>query len=199
MPRLRALQAAQRPDGRSASIWPFLRLAAVLAVLGAVLILIGRLVGAWEEISYPELQRAKVSEQVAEAQRHSAELRKQTADENAKAQVEPDWQARIVAVQGSVQIALLVALPIALLTVLVGVGLLMRRHLSMPTRDGRVPLVGVDREFSLEALQRYQELRSGYRILPPPRRTAGGELEAVGTDGETFRLTTGVPSVPHET
>ncbi|MBJ7605363.1 MAG: hypothetical protein JF885_03495 [Candidatus Dormibacteraeota bacterium] len=161
--------------------------------------LIGRLVATWEEITYPELQRAKVAEQVAEAQRHSAELRKETADENAKAAVEPDWQARIVAVQGSVQVALLVALPLAVLSALVALALMIRRHLSMPTRDGRVPLVGVDREFSLEALQRYQELRSGYRILPPPRRPVGGEFEGVGTDGEAFRLTTGVPSVPHET
>jgi hypothetical protein len=41
---------------------------------------------------------------------------------------------------------------LALVAGLVGTGLFVRRHLSLPTQDGRVPLVGLDRELSAEAL-----------------------------------------------
>jgi hypothetical protein len=65
--------------------------------------------------------------------------------------------SRISAVVHVVEIRGLVAVPLA---VLVGGGLLFRRHLSLPTKDGRVPLVGLDRDFSLDASQRYQALIS---------------------------------------
>jgi hypothetical protein len=54
-------------------------------------------------------------------------------------------------------VALLVAAPAALV---VGI-LIFRRHLSLPTADGRVPLVGEDQELSREAPLRYQSLRAG--------------------------------------
>ena len=37
---------------------------------------------------------------------------------------------------------------------------MLHRLLSLPTKDGRVPLVGLDRAFSLDASQRYQALIS---------------------------------------
>ena len=55
--------------------------------------------------------------------------------------------------------------------VAVAAGLMLRRHMRLPTVDGRVPLIGLDREFSLEALERYQALKSSgpvYQALREP-------------------------------
>jgi hypothetical protein len=57
--------------------------------------------------------------------------------------------------------------------------LMVRRHLSLPTADGRVPLVGLDRDLSREALFRYQALRGGgasFEALPIEQPRSRSEL-----------------------
>jgi hypothetical protein len=72
-----------------------------------------------------------------------------------------------------VGLGVLVAVPAFLV---LGAGLLLRRHLSLPTKDGRVSIVGLDRELSREALIRYQlrELSgvATYEALPAQRPAA---------------------------
>jgi hypothetical protein len=66
-------------------------------------------------------------------------------------------------------VALLAAVPIGLIALLVAGALWFRRSMSLPTADGRAPLVGLDRELSREALLRYQALKgpgSVYEALP---------------------------------
>jgi hypothetical protein len=52
--------------------------------------------------------------------------------------------------------------------------LVFMRHLSLPARDGRVPLVGLDRELSAQALFHYQARRAGgagFEALPVRTRS----------------------------
>jgi hypothetical protein len=56
---------------------------------------------------------------------------------------------------------LAVAAPAAPVAALVLGILMFRKNLSLPTADGRVPLVGEDRELSREAPLRYQTLSAG--------------------------------------
>jgi hypothetical protein len=52
--------------------------------------------------------------------------------------------------------------------------------MSLPTKDGRVPLVGLDRELSAEALFRYQALQSsGPRLEALPMGRSGKRLDAL--------------------
>jgi hypothetical protein len=67
--------------------------------------------------------------------------------------IEASWDPITAGVVHMVGLGLLVGVPLVLL---LAAGLLLRRHLSLPRRDGRVAIVGLDRELSREALIRYQ-------------------------------------------
>lgn len=105
--------------------------------------------------SDPVVAAARSRQTAAEADLRTGELQRQNAAEAASAADSLTWGSRISGVGHVAEIGALVVVPLA---VLVGAGLLFRRHLSLPTKDGRVPLVGLDREFSLDASQRYQAL-----------------------------------------
>ena len=89
----------------------------------------------------------------------TAQLNREATTTRAEGAAEASWQPWTVGAEHVAVVALLGAVPVGLLLALVGAGLMFRRHLSLPTRDGRVPLVGLDRELSAEALLRYQALQ----------------------------------------
>lgn len=110
---------------------------AVLSALGSCLTQVRQTV---EELANPQVQQAQQRAQIAEADNRAAQLRRDTANQQARQVVEPSWQQRIVSAEGAVTIALLGALPIAALAILVAAALLLRRHLSLATeRRPRAP------------------------------------------------------------
>ncbi|MBJ7597756.1 hypothetical protein [Candidatus Nephthysia bennettiae] len=181
------LSAAPARKGWATYIGATLRLLAVVAVLAASMAMLNQLRATVEELASPQVQQAQQRAQIAEADNRAAQLRRDTANQQARQAVEPSWQQRIVSAEGAVIIALLVALPIAALAILVAAALLLRRHLSLATKDGRVPLVGLDRELSREALLNFQQLQGGYQVLSPPPRRLAGELDS--PEPERPRLT----------
>jgi hypothetical protein len=110
--------------------------------------------------SDPAVAAARARQAAAEADLRAGELQRQNRAEQATAIDSLTWGSRISTVGHVVEIGVLAAVLAAVVGALVGAGLLFRRHLSLPTKDGRVPLVGLDREFSLDASQRYQALIS---------------------------------------
>jgi hypothetical protein len=115
----------------------------------------------------PEVQRAQVQTRVAEEQHRTAELQRETVTIRAQGNAKAPWEPVMVGAEHIALLALLIAVPLALVGVLVGTALLFPRHVSLPTSDGRVPLVGLDREFSQQALQRYQRSSRRARCLRP--------------------------------
>ncbi|MBJ7599757.1 hypothetical protein [Candidatus Nephthysia bennettiae] len=176
----------QRSPARGVSIGWLLRAAAIVAVAMVSMSVLGQLRLTWEEISNPQVQAAQQRAQIAEADNRAANLRRDTANQQARQAVEPSWQQRIVATEGVIVVALLVAIPLAIVAILVALALLFRRHLSIPTRDGRVPLVGLDRELSREALIGYQQMLGGRGwsanivAMDRERIAAAGELVEQG-------------------
>jgi len=160
-------------------------------VIGLLLATVSVLAGIRETVmlSSPEVRAAQARQSIAESNYRTAELNRQTVDTRARGAAEAAWEPWKVGAQSVAVVALLGAVPVTLLAALVGAWLLFRRHISLPMPDGRVPLVGLDRELSAEALFRYQALRSGspYEALPavgsysahPERRS---EMVALGDE-----------------
>lgn len=110
--------------------------------------------------SDPAVAAARSRQAAAEADLKTGELQRQNRAEQAAAAEDLTWGSRISAVGHVVEIGAVALVPVLLVGALASGGLFVRRHLSLPTKDGRVPLVGLDREFSLDASQRYQALQS---------------------------------------
>jgi hypothetical protein len=89
-----------------------------------------------------------------------------------------------------VGLGLLVVVPLA---VLLACGLLVSRHMSLPTRDGRVPIVGLDRELSREALIRYQlrELAGVAMYEALPAKSEKSPISAIAGDDQSAELLDG--------
>src|SRR2546426_3890978 len=107
-------------------------------------------------LSSPAVREAQARQSVAEANYRTAELARETRSADAQAASEAAWQPWLTGAERVALIALLVAVPVGLVALLVGAVFLFRRHLSLPTSDGRVPLVGLDRDLAREALVHYQ-------------------------------------------
>jgi hypothetical protein len=189
--RVKATAFAEGAGGKGRAITPILYLVAVLGVVAALAFLFGQIRDTVSLVD-PEVRAAQARTAVAEANLHTAQAQHQRRAEAAQERSQAAWQPWQEGARQLATVALLGAIPVGLLLALGAGILLFRRHLSLPTSDGRVPLVGLDRELSAEALFRYQALqakRSGYEVLPPPGRPARGELsEAEGWESETERL-----------
>ncbi len=150
---------------------------ALLALVGALVVLLVHV----EQVimlSSPAVRDAQARLSVAEANHQTAELDRQTASIRAQQAAEAGWQPWLVGAGHLAVLALLVAVPAAVILALVAGVLMFKRHLSLPTSDGRVPLVGLDRELSREALLRYQALRgkgATFEALPVGRSRVGLE------------------------
>ena len=187
--RVRATAFAEGTGGGGAGLLrPMLWLGALLGVVVALIVLLGQL-RETVLLSSPEVQRAEVRAQVAAADHRAAELQRDTATIRSQQASEAAWQPILVGAQRLALLGLLLAIPAALVAGLIAGIFILRRHLSLPTRDGRVPLVGLDRELSREALLRYQALRAtgpALEVLLPPRGLAAdGEDEGWG--GDSYR------------
>jgi hypothetical protein len=87
--------------------------------------------------------------------------------------------------------ALLGGVPVGLLLALAAATLMLRRHMSLPTRDGRVPLVGLDQDMSREALIHYQlrVLSRGASYEALPQRPRSQFSSAPGLEAGKQQLT----------
>ncbi|MBJ7598814.1 hypothetical protein [Candidatus Nephthysia bennettiae] len=180
--RVWATAVAEGVGGRGAAYRPLMWVVAVVAVLAALYLLIGRAQDAFLMTS-PAVQRAEVQARVAEEEYRTAELQRDTAAIRRDQATENVWQPWVAGVGHEVLIGLIVLVPLVLL---IGTTLLFRRHMSLPTKDGRVPLVGLDRELSAEALFRYQALQSpGPRFEALPVGRSGKRLDALLESEET--------------
>jgi hypothetical protein len=124
-------------------------------------------------LSSPDVREAQARQTIAESNLRTAQLNRETSTTRAQGAAEASWEPWKVGAESVAVVGLLGAVPLALLASLVGAGLLFRRHMSLPTRDGRVPLIGLDRELSAEALFRYQALQgkgATVEALPVARR-----------------------------
>ncbi|MBJ7601204.1 hypothetical protein [Candidatus Nephthysia bennettiae] len=155
---------------------------AIAVLLAAVSLLAG--IRETVMLSSPEVRSAQARQSIAESNYRTAELNRQAADTRAQGAAEAAWEPWKVGAQSVALVALLGAVPVTLLAALVGAGLLFRRHISLPMPDGRVPLVGLDRELSAEALFRYQALRGGasYEALPAGRRESSVRFERLQSE-----------------
>jgi hypothetical protein len=143
-----------------------LRLLLLAAVAVAVLVAAAAALGSLRDtvlLSSPEVREAQARQMIAESNLRTAQLNREATTTRAQGAAEATWEPWTVGAEHLAVMALLGAVPVGLLLVLAAGGLLLRRHMSLPTADGRVPLVGLDREFSLEALKSsgpvYQALR----------------------------------------
>jgi hypothetical protein len=113
--------------------------------------------------------------QIAQADLETAKAEHDAASIRHSEAIEASWDPITAGVVHVVGLGLLVGVS---LVVLLAAGLLLRRHLSLPTRDGRVAIVGLDRELSREALIRYQlrELAgmAAYEARPSEREVHQG-------------------------
>jgi uncharacterized membrane protein len=147
-------------------------------VVVAIVVALTALLGGIRELvlmTSPEVQRAQVQTRVAEEQHRTAELQRETATIRAQRKAEAPWESVMVGAEHMALLALLIAVPVALVAAFAGAVLLFRRHVSLPTRDGRVPLVALDQDMSREALIHYQ-LRvlsrgASYEALPQRPRS----------------------------
>jgi hypothetical protein len=180
--RVMATAVAEGVGGRGAAYRPLMWAVAVVAVLATLYLLIGRAQDAFLMTS-PDVQRVEVQARVAEEEHRTAELQRETAAIRRDQATENVWQPWMAGIGQGVLIGLMVLVPLALL---IGTTLLFRRHISLPTKDGRVPLVGLDRELSAEALFRYQALQnSGPRLDALPAGRSGKRLDALLVSEET--------------
>jgi hypothetical protein len=133
-----------------------LRLLAVAGVVAAILWAgLSALTAAEQAIMLqdPAYRAAETHARAAEADLKAAQAEHDAASIRHAQAIEASWDPITAGAFHLVGLGLLVAVPVFLL---LGAGLLLRRHISLPTRDGRVPIVGLDRELSREALIRYQ-------------------------------------------
>jgi hypothetical protein len=185
--RVKATAFAEGAGGRGRAVAPIFWLVAVVGVVAAFAFLFGQIRDT-VTLADPAVRAAQAQAQIAEVNHRTAELQRDTANLKAQHNAEAPWTPWTVGAERLALVALLGGVAVAVVLALVAAALMVRRHLSLPTPDGRVPLVGLDRELSAEALFRYQELqarRTGYEVLPPPRRLRGGESdEAEGWEGD---------------
>jgi hypothetical protein len=131
----------------------------------------------------PSVRAAEARAEVARADLRAAQAEHDAASIRHSESIEASWDPITAGVVHGVGLSLLVAVPLFLL---LGAGLLMRRHLSLPAKDGRVPIVGLDRELSREALIRYQlrELAgvATYEALPAKRSEELPGLQATESE-----------------
>ena len=152
-------------------------LVGLLIVVGAVVALLWAIVsalGAAEQavmFQDPSYRAATERASVAQADLAAAKAEHDAASIRHSQAIEASWDPITAGVVHLVGLGLLVVVPLA---VLLACGLLIRRHMSLPTRDGRVPIVGLDRELSWDALNRYQALQGAggarFEALPVGRR-----------------------------
>src|SRR5437879_6583782 len=90
----------------------------------------------------PNVRAAAARAQVAQEDLRVAQAEHDAASIRHSESIEATWDPIIAGVVHGVGLGVLVAVPAFLL---LGAGLLLRRHLSLPTRDGRVSIVGLDR------------------------------------------------------
>jgi hypothetical protein len=153
--RVRAEAIGGGSSGAGLLVRALVGVLAVVVVVAASVVLLAQLRETLS-LSSPEVRAAQARQSVAETDQRTAELQRDTASIHAQAAAEAGWQPWVVGAQRMAVVALLLAVP-ALLALLAVAGVLfLRRHLSLPTADGRVPLVGLDRELSREALANYQ-------------------------------------------
>lgn len=177
------VQATAWADGSGGRTGGAFRLALMAAIVVGVLAAgAACLLGIREAVllSSPAVREAQARQSVAEANYRTAELARGTRSADAQAASEAAWQPWLTGAERLALIALLFAVPVVLLAGLVGAVSLFRRHLSLPTSDGRVPLVGLDRDMAREALVHYQ-----LRVL-----SRGASYEALPTDREPEREST---------
>ncbi len=135
------------------------RLLGLLVVVGGLVALLwaaASALGAAEQavmLQDPGYRSATARAQIAQADLEAAKAEHDAASIRHSEAIEASWDPITAGVVHVVGLGLLVVVPLVLL---LACGLLMRRHLSLPTKDGRVPIVGLDRELSREALIRYQ-------------------------------------------
>jgi hypothetical protein len=178
--RVQATAWAEAPGGRVGGAFRLALMAAiVVGVLGAGAACLS---GIREAVllSSPAVREAQARQSVAEAHYRTAELGRQTRSANAQAATEAAWQPWLTGAERVALIALLAAVPVGLVALLMGAVFLFRRHLSLPTSDGRVPLVGLDRDMAREALVHYQ-----LRVL-----SRGASYEALSAEREPERVST---------
>ena len=146
---------AQRGSGMARLIGPLVVVGAVVALLWAVVSALG---AAEQAVMFqdPSYRAATERASVAQADLAAAKAEHDAASIRHSQAIEASWDPITAGVVHLVGLGLLVVVPLA---VLLACGLLIRRHMSLPTRDGRVPIVGLDRELSWDALNRYQALQ----------------------------------------
>jgi len=160
-------------SGRSGGLGGRQALALLLGVLVALLWGGASFLGSLHRmvmLSDPTVRAAEARAEIADADRRAAQSEYDRASIQHAQSIEASWDPITAGVVHLVGLGLLVVAPLVLL---LAAGLLLRRHLSLPTRDGRVAVVGLDRELSREALIRYQvrELAgvATYEALPAGR------------------------------
>jgi hypothetical protein len=166
---------AQRGSGMARLLGPLVVVGAVVALLWAVVSALG---AAEQAVMFqdPSYRAATERASVAQADLAAAKAEHDAASIRHSQAIEASWDPITAGVVHLVGLGLLVVVPLA---VLLACGLLIRRHMSLPTRDGRVPIVGLDRELSWDALNRYQALQGGrgarLEALPVGRHQGYGD------------------------
>ncbi|MDQ6900299.1 MAG: hypothetical protein M3072_12465 [Candidatus Dormibacteraeota bacterium] len=192
--RVQATAVADGAGGPGRALGPVVWVVVLVAAVAAIVVLLAQL-RETVLLSSSEVRAAQARQSVAEADHRTAELQRDTATVRAQQAAEVGWTQWIVGAEHVALLALLAAVPLALLGALVMGGLFFRRHLSMPTSDGRIPVVGLDRELSREALLSYQRLalrgdRPTYEVLPvdqPRQRPQFDVVEAHDATEEESR------------
>ncbi len=172
--RVQATAVADGAGGPGRALGPVVWVVVLVAAVAAIMVLLAQL-RETVLLSSSEVRAAQARQSVAEAEHRTAELQRETATIRAQRNAEAPWEPVMVGAEHIALLALLIAVPVALVGILVGAALLFRRHMSLPTRDGRVPLVGLDQDMSREALIHYQ-LRvllrgASYEALPQRPRS----------------------------
>jgi hypothetical protein len=142
--------------GRSGGLGGRLALVLTLGALAGLLLAVATALGSIQQtvmLSDPNVRAAEARAKIADADLRAAQSEHDRASIQHAQAIEASWDPITAGVLHGVGLGLLVAVPAFLL---LGAGLLFRRHLSLPTKDGRVAIVGLDRELSREALIRYQ-------------------------------------------
>jgi hypothetical protein len=161
-------------SGRSGGLGGRVGLILLLGVVVALLWAGASFLGSLQQtvmLSDPNVRAAEARAEIADADRRAAQSEHDRASIQHAQAIEASWDPISAGVMHLVGLGLLVAVPLVLL---LAAGLLLRRHLSLPTKDGRVAIVGLDRELSREALIRYQlrELAGVATYEALPARTA---------------------------
>src|SRR5438128_1358696 len=115
------------------------------ALVGLLIVFLVQARETWLMTS-PDVQRAEAQARVSDAHHRAAESERQAAQARAEEAAAASWTPWTEAAKHLAMIVGLAALAAFLVAGPLGAALLFRRHLSLPTRDGRVPLVGLDRE-----------------------------------------------------